>query len=251
MKPETERIEKLDFVERWLRDGLSVIDPPGGFLTLEVDMSNVKRLRGILKEAGTPVTYTHVLLKAAASALTKHRELHRLIAGNRRLLPGTVDICLSIAGDLAVTPVLIVRDAGRKGLAAIADEVRDRAAQARSEDEKRLGILRRWGWLVPAAFLRRALIRFLLNRLWYRRMASGTFQVSVVSTVDHFVPFLFNTSAALGAGRIRDKVVAVNGQIEIRPILVLACCFDHNVWNGMDAATFLCAVKEELERGPS
>jgi pyruvate dehydrogenase E2 component (dihydrolipoamide acetyltransferase) len=251
MKPETERIERLDFVERWLRDGLSVIDPPGGFLTLEVDMSNVKRLRGILKEAGTPVTYTHVLLKAAASALTKHRELHRLIAGNRRLLPGTVDICLSIAGDLAVTPVLIVRDAGRKGLAAIADEVRDRAAQARSEDEKRLGILRRWGWLVPAAFLRRALIRFLLNRLWYRRMASGTFQVSVVSTVDHFVPFLFNTSAALGAGRIRDKVVAVNGQIEIRPILVLACCFDHNVWNGMDAATFLCAVKEELERGPS
>jgi pyruvate dehydrogenase E2 component (dihydrolipoamide acetyltransferase) len=101
---------------------------------------------------------------------------------------------------------------------------------------------------VPSGFMRRALMRYLMNQLWYRRLASGTFQITVVPTVDLFVPFLFNTAAALGAGRIRDRVVAVNGHTEIRPILPLACCFDHKVWNGMDTAKFLNAVKEELER---
>jgi len=244
----TERIEKLDYTERWARDGLRAVDPPGGFLTLEVDMTQANALRTKRKDAGTPVTYTHLLILAAASALTKRPELHKLIAGNNRLLPGRVDICLSIAGENTVTPVLIVKDAGRKSLEAITAEVQHGVAQARLEEEKRLGMLKKWGWIVPCALLRRALIRFLLNRLWYRRMVSGTFQVSVVPTVDLFVPFLFNTAAALGGGRVRDRVVAVNGQAEIRPIMELACCFDHKVWNGMDGANFLNAVKEELEQ---
>jgi pyruvate dehydrogenase E2 component (dihydrolipoamide acetyltransferase) len=244
----TERIEKLDYAERWSRDGLRAVDPPGGFLTLEVDMTQASALRSRAKNAGASVTYTQILVVAVASALTKHPELHRLIAGKIRLFPGSVDICLSIAGENAVTPVLIVKDAGRKSLKAITDEVQNGAVRARVEEEKRLGMLKKWGWIVPCALLRRALIRSLLNRLWYRRMVSGTFQVSVVSTVDLFVPFLFNTAAALGGGRVRDRVVAVNGQVEIRPIMELACCFDHKVWNGMDGANFLNAVKEELEQ---
>jgi pyruvate dehydrogenase E2 component (dihydrolipoamide acetyltransferase) len=246
-----ESVQRLNHAERWLVDGLSAVSPPGGFLTVEVDMSNAQDLRAKMKERGTPVTYTQLLIMAVASTLTKHPELHRLIAGNRRLLPGSVDISVSVASDNAVTPVLIVKDAGRKSLEAIAGEVRDRAAAARTEDEKRLDLLRKWGWILPWAFLRRALIRFLLNQLWYRRRASGTFQVSVVPTVDLFVPFLFNSAGALGAGRIRDRVVARNGQAEVRPILELACCFDHKVWNGMDSANFLNAVKDELERASS
>jgi len=143
--------------------------------------------------------------------------------------------------------VLILKDAGSKNPEAIAREVRERAAEARTEDEKRLRLLNRWGWIVPAAFLRTALIRFFLSRLWYRRMASGTFQVSVVSNVDFFVPFLFNTAAALGAGRVRNRVVAIGGKVEVRPTIMLSCCFDHKVWNGMNAAKFLNAVGAELE----
>jgi pyruvate dehydrogenase E2 component (dihydrolipoamide acetyltransferase) len=243
-----EQQEKLDYAERWMRDGLSVVGRPGGFLTIEVDMSEARERRNRLKDAGTAVTYTQILVAAVGSALTKHAELHRLIAGNRRLLPDTVDICVSISGDHAVTPVLIVKDAGRKSLQTIAAELRDGAAKARAEDEQRLGAIRKWGWIVPFAFLRRLLIRSLLNQLWYRRRASGTFQVTVVSTADLFVPFLFNTAAALGVGRVQDRVVPRNGQVEIRPILELACCFDHKVWNGMDTANFLNAVKAELER---
>jgi pyruvate/2-oxoglutarate dehydrogenase complex dihydrolipoamide acyltransferase (E2) component len=45
-------------------------------------------------------------------------------------------------------------------------------------------------------------------------------------------------------------VVAVDGRSEVRPILPLACCFDHRVWNGMDAANFLNALKDKLETRP-
>jgi pyruvate dehydrogenase E2 component (dihydrolipoamide acetyltransferase) len=217
---------------------------------VEVDMSQAVAWRHSQKDNGTSYTFTHIVVVAVASVLVEHPELHKLIAGNKRLLPDTVDICLSIAGGHAVTPVLILKDAGRKSLGEIANEVQSRAAEVRAEDEGRLRILRRWGWIVPSALLRRALIRSLLNQLWYRRLASGTFQVTVISTVDLFVPFLFNTAGALGVGRIRDRVVAVDGRSEVRPILPLACCFDHRVWNGMDAANFLNALKDKLETRP-
>ena len=165
-------------------------------------------------------------------------------------MPGTVDVCLSIAGEGAVTPVLILKDAAGKDLDSIAMEIQDRATEARIEDEKRLRIINSWGWLVPGAYLRKTLVRFLLSRLWYRRRASGTFQVTVVPDVDLAVPFLFNTAAALGAGRVRDRVIALNGQAAVRHTLMLACCCDHKVWNGMDTARFLNAVKAELERLP-
>src|SRR5262245_9773910 len=111
-----ERIEKLDYSELWLSDGLRAIDPPGGFLAVEVDMSAAKILRGRMREAGTAVTYTHIVVRAVACALTKHSDLHRLVAGRKRLIPGAVDLCLSISSNNSVTPVLILKDAGRKGL---------------------------------------------------------------------------------------------------------------------------------------
>jgi pyruvate/2-oxoglutarate dehydrogenase complex dihydrolipoamide acyltransferase (E2) component len=161
-----------------------------------------------------------------------HSDLHRLVAGSKRLIPNTVDLCLSIAGDGAVTPVLIIKDAGGKNLEVIADEVRARASEEQLANQRLQDKLRKWGWLLPALFLRRFLMRSLLNQLWYRRSVSGTFQLTFLPAVDLFVPFLFNTAAALSAGAVRDRVVAVNGKIELRPMLTLACCFDHK--SGMD-----------------
>jgi pyruvate/2-oxoglutarate dehydrogenase complex dihydrolipoamide acyltransferase (E2) component len=242
-----DRIEKLDHAERWLSDGLDAIDSPGGFMAVEVDMSQANALRMRMREAGVSVTHMHMVIRAVASVLTKHSDLHRLVAGRKRLIPSTVDLCLSIAGEASVTPVLIIKDAGRKGLEEIADEVRNRASEARIENQKLMEFLRKWGWLLPGSLLRRSLVRSLLNRLWYRRRVSGTFQVSFVPAVGLVVPFLFNTAAALSAGLARDRVIAVNGQIQIRPILIIACCINHKVWNGLDGVRFLGALKKELE----
>jgi pyruvate dehydrogenase E2 component (dihydrolipoamide acetyltransferase) len=244
----TGRVERLDYAERWLRDGLRVIDPPGGLVTVEVDMSSAIALKRRMKEAGTSITYTHLIVHAAARVLTEHPELHRLVAGNKRLHPDSVDICLSVAGEAVVTPVLIIKHAGNKSLVEIAAQIRECAAEAQQQDLRLADLLRRWGWIAPFGIVRRVLLRFFLGQLWYRRRASGTFQITVIPSVDFCAPFLFNTAAALSAGRVHDRVVPIEGRIEIRPMLVLACCIDHKVWNGMDAAKFLNGVKSNLER---
>ncbi len=245
-----EIIEKLDYADRWLRDGLRVVAPSGGMVTLDVDMSNAAAFKQSMNEVGTRVTFAHLIVHATARALAEHPELHRLVAGNKRLFPENIVICLSVAGDGVVTPVLMIEDAGKKSLAEIASRVREGAEEAKQSDRKMNELLKRWGWIVPLGIIRRALLGFLLERLWYRRRASGTFQVSVIPSVDSFAPFLFNTAAALGAGRIRDRAVPIEGRIEIRPIMKLTCCIDHKVWNGMDAATFLNSVKDNLEAFP-
>ncbi len=242
-----DRIERLDFAERWFRDGLRAIDPPGCLVAVQADMSHAVAFRKTMQDRGTPVTYNTLVVHAAARALAAHPRLHKLVAGNRLMYPGTVDICLSVAGDAAVTPVLILKDAARKSWSELGAEIRQRAPMARAEDQKRLALLRRWGWIVPLASLRKLLIRCLMGHVWYRRLASGTFQVSIVPNVDYLVPFLFNTAGALSAGKVQDRVVAVDGRAEIRPMLSLTCCVDHKVWNGLDAAAFLEAVKAALE----
>ena len=241
------RVERLDFAERWLHDGLRLIEFPGGLLSVEVDMSKAVAFRQRMKESGSPVTYTHLIVLAAARVLAEHPELHRLVAGTKRLTPDCVDICLSVAGDGVVTPVVLVRDAANKDLPEIAREVREGAVRAKAEDEKMRAILRRWGWLVPAGVLRRALLRFLRSRLSYCRRVSGTFQISLIPSVDLFTPFLFNTAAVLAAGRVRDRVVAVDGKAVVRPTMALTCCNSHKIWNGMNTALFLNCVKEKLE----
>ncbi|HEY1760779.1 MAG TPA: 2-oxo acid dehydrogenase subunit E2 [Bryobacteraceae bacterium] len=243
----SDRIEKLSWAERWFRDGLRAIDPPGALLAVEVDMSRPAALRSEKRLVGVSVTYTQIVIVAIAAALQQLPELHRMVAGNKRLTSDTIDICLSVAGENVVTPVVILKDAERRTLELIGQEIKEKTAVARASDQKLTAFLNKWGWVVPAAFARRALIRFLLSRTSYRRTVSGTFQLTALGTVDQIAPFLFNTAAAVGMGEVRDRVIAVDGRPEVRPTAVLTCCCDHKVWNGMDAARFLNAVKAELE----
>jgi pyruvate/2-oxoglutarate dehydrogenase complex dihydrolipoamide acyltransferase (E2) component len=243
-----DRFERLDYAERWFRDGASVANAPGGILSSEVDMSEARVLHDAQKRSGVSVSYVHVLVRAIATVLTANPDLHQLTAGNIRLRPGTVDVCVSISTESAVTGVLVVKDAGSKTLEDISAEMRGRLDQVHGEDTAFRGLLRRWGWIVPFSLLRRAFLRWLLNRVRFRRKLSGTVQLTVIPTVDMFVPFLFNSAAVLAAGHIRERVIAVDGQPAVRPTMILTCCFDHNVWNGLDAARFLNAVKAELEK---
>ncbi|MCB1281505.1 MAG: 2-oxo acid dehydrogenase subunit E2, partial [Salinibacterium sp.] len=56
-------------------------------------------------------------------------------------------------------------------------------------------------------------------------------------------------SAVLGLHRIEDRVVVVDGEMVIRPMMYLALSYDHRIVDGADAARFLVAVKERLESG--
>jgi pyruvate/2-oxoglutarate dehydrogenase complex dihydrolipoamide acyltransferase (E2) component len=245
----SDRITTLDYADRWLRDGLHECGRAGTLEAIEVDVTLPAAIMLNLKSEGTPITWTHVFVRATAIVLDRHPELHQLVGGNSCLHPSRVDICLSLAGNSRITPVLIIEDAARKDLRTIATEIRCRTQEATDESGKMLVVLRRFGWLVPFSALRRVLIGFALRQLWYRRKVSGTFQVTCLPQVDLFAPFLFNTAAALGVGGVRDRVVAVDGRPVVRPMVTLSCCLDHAQWNGMSAALFLTTLRDIVESG--
>src|ERR1700749_4484088 len=132
----SDRIEKLSWAERWFRDGLRAVDPPGALLAVEVDMSRPAQLRSEKRLVGVSVTYTQIVIVAIAAALQQLPELHRMVAGNKRLTSDTIDICLSVAGENVVTPVVILKDAERRTLESIGQEIKEKTAVARASDQK-------------------------------------------------------------------------------------------------------------------
>jgi len=242
-----DREERLDHAQRWLNDAFRVIDPPGGFTTLEVDMTRALALVEKLRAGGVRATYNHLVARATAVVLARRPELNQMVAGIRRLHPERVDIGLSVAGSTNFAPVMVLEDAGHKPLRALAEEIVRRVPEVKAKAEKDLAGMRRWGWLIPFGPLRRLILRWLYTRLWFRRRLAGTFQVSCSGLTDINVPFLFNTAAVLGAGRVRDRVVAVDGQPAVRPILTISVCIDHKAWDGVRAYRFLDQVRRVLE----
>jgi len=238
--------QSLDYAERWLLDGLRVLRPALSVHQSTVDMTHAMTRLEKLRRAGVQATTTHLLVGAAARALAAHPQLHQMVAGTRRHFPSRVDIGLSVAGDAFVAPVLVIEGADRKSDAEIADETTRRAPEARETDRRMLQTLRRWGWILPFGFLRRALMRCLFMSAAMRRHGAGTFQVSTVP-VDWALTSTFATAGVLVAGQVRARVVAIDGQPAVRPMMTLTLSGDHGVWDGRAAARFLSAVKTDLE----
>lgn len=244
-----DKIERLDWAERWLGDGFRVIEVPGGFATIDIDMTRGMSLLERMRARGLKATPNHLFVRACALALARHPDLHQLVAGTRRLYPERVDIGLSVAGTTSFAPVMVIENAANKKVLEIAEEVIRRVPEVRAKEEKDLASMRRWGWLIPWGRLRRWLLRWLMGKVWFRRNLAGTFQLSVSHMMDLTVPFLFNSAACIGMGRVRDAVVPVGGQPAVRKIVTMSCCIDHKIWDGLRAWRFMYELRKVLEEG--
>jgi pyruvate/2-oxoglutarate dehydrogenase complex dihydrolipoamide acyltransferase (E2) component len=238
---------KLDWAERWVRDGLELSTPPAFFECLQVDMTNAQALIEHAREHGARITYAAILARAAALSLMANPDLHVLVCGSRIYSPRRVDIAVSVAAEGALSPVLLLESANTKTLPQLAAELASRADEARAADARLKHSLRRRGWLLPFAFLRKALLRLLHRSFEFQCKSGGTFQLSIVPGVDHFLTPVFGGSAVLTAGRVADRVIALDGAPVVRPTICLACSADHRVWSGSAAERFLRAVKDILE----
>jgi pyruvate/2-oxoglutarate dehydrogenase complex dihydrolipoamide acyltransferase (E2) component len=238
----------LNYAERWMRDGLAVLRPAFSVCQITVDMAHARQRLDTFRKEGVQATPTHLLVLAAARALAANPDLHQIIAGNRRHHPPRVDIGLSITGDTFVDPVLVLEGADQKTLAEIAAEIARRAPEARAADERLRQILQRWGWLAPFGLLRRTILRLLFSSATFRRKGAGTFQVSTVP-LDWAATSTFTAAAVLVGGQVRSRVVVMDGQPAVRPVMKLTLSVDHGVWDGRAASRFLAAVKTDLERG--
>jgi len=209
-------------------------------------MTNALARLDALRRQGVNATATHLVVRAAARGLAANPNLHQIIAGTRRQRPRRVDIGLSVTGETFVAPVLVIEGADQKSVADIATEIARRTPEVRQADQQMLRALRQWGWLLPFGFLRRGILRLLFTSPTFRRKGAGTFQVSTVPA-DWALTSTFATAGVLVAGQVWSRVVAVDGQPAVRPVMALTLSGDHGVWDGRAAARFLSAVKAELE----
>jgi pyruvate/2-oxoglutarate dehydrogenase complex dihydrolipoamide acyltransferase (E2) component len=238
--------EPLDYADRWLRDSLAILHPSFTGYQITVDMTKALAALDGLRREGVLATPTYLVIRAAARALAANPALHQQVVGSRRYRFGRADIGLSVGGETFVAPVLVIEGAERKTIAEIAEEVARRTPLVRQADAKALEGMRRWGRLVPFAFLRRLILRRMFGRAAFRRKVAGTFQVTTVPT-DWAVTSAFVATGVLVAGQVSSRVVAVDGQPAVRPTMVVTLSGDHGVWDGRAAARFLAAFKAEME----
>lgn len=189
-----------------------------------VDMAEVVALRAscVANEAelGVRVSFTDIVLKACAVVLARMPEINSSIVGDEIVTWDQVNIGLAVALDDGLI-VPVIRDADQKSLVEIALERLDLAARARS------GALDR------------------------EDMAGGTFTLSNFGSYggDFETPLLNPPqSAILGIGAITDEVVARDGQIVIRPMMMLSMTFDHRLIDGAVAGRFRAELRALLER---
>jgi len=193
-------------------------------LTTEVDMDEAVRLREEIgpeleRREGVRVTYTDLIVRAAAVALREHPGVNARWEGEgvRRL--GEIHIGVAVALDDGLV-VPVVRDADRAPLARISAGIRDLSERARG------------------------------MRLRPEEMQGSTFTVTNLGMfdVDAFTPVLNPPEAAiLGIGRLHRRPVAVGERVEVRTTMVASLTFDHRVVDGAPAAQFLQRVKFILE----
>lgn len=194
-------------------------------LTTEAVVDGLVALRSELaaeieQATGIRLTYTDILVKAAARALTEFPEI------NATLRDGYIELLLQVNVGLAVAVedglmVPVIRDADRLNLGAIARAARDLAERART------------------------------RRLKPDELSGGTFTISNLGMydIDAFTPIINPPETAiLGIGRIRETPVVVDGQIVARPTMWLSLSFDHRIVDGAPAARFLKRVKDLIEK---
>jgi pyruvate dehydrogenase E2 component (dihydrolipoamide acetyltransferase) len=166
------------------------------------------------------LTYTDLLVKAAALALRKHPRLNARVVGEEIHILPDINIGVAIALDDGLV-VPVVRNADCKPLSAIASEVAEFAQRARG------------GKLIMA------------------EITGGSFTVTNLGSfgIDAFTPILNPPEAAiLGVGRIVERLTRRDSDLVWRQTMILSLTVDHRVVDGAPAAAFLKSLRELLER---
>jgi hypothetical protein len=239
-----DRIDALSAPERRLLDERSLTHGRGGMTERTVDVTHAGEWLDAGAARGVSWAFALLLVRAAAIAVGRRPQLARTVAGYRSLEPGSVDIGLSATG-MRPGASVVVAGADRMALPAIEAAVAS-AASSEGAAAPAPGFGHWIDW-VPFGFLRRLLLRWLLGTFSFRRRREGVLHVTCASGVDVIAPLQFLGGSALGAGRVRDAFVAVEGRIERRRVATLMLVVDHVAMDGVRAASLLNEIAEVLE----
>ncbi|KAH9006562.1 dihydrolipoamide succinyltransferase [Lactarius hatsudake] len=203
------------------------------FLTTfnEIDMSSLMEMRKrykeeVLKQHDVKLGFMSAFARASALALKEIPAANASIEGDEIVYRDYVDLSVAVA-----TP---------KGL--VTPVIKNAESLSFVEFERELTALGK-----KACFTR---CHAKDNKLTLEDMAGGSFTISnggVFGSLYGTPIINLPQSAVLGMHATKDRPVVVNGQIVIRPIMVVALTYDHRLLDGREAVTFLVRVKEYIE----
>lgn len=220
------RREKMSMLRRKVADRLVGVKNDTAMLTTfnEVDMKPVMDLRAKYKnqfkdEKGVGLGFMGFFTKAVTTALAKYPGVNAMIDGKEMIFHDYADICIAVSSPKGLM-VPVVRNAESMSIAEIEAEIKRLAIRARD------------------------------GQLTVDEMTGGTFTItnggvfgSMLSTPIINPP----QSAILGMHNIVERPIAVNGKVEIRPVMYVALSYDHRIIDGKESVGFLYMVKELLE----
>jgi 2-oxoglutarate dehydrogenase E2 component (dihydrolipoamide succinyltransferase) len=194
----------------------------------EVDMSSIMEFRklykeDVLKKTGVKLGFMSAFSRACVLAMKEIPAVNASIEGKNGgdtiVYRDYVDISVAVATEKGlVTPV--VRNAESLDMIGIERVIAGLGRKARD------------------------------NKLTVEDMAGGTFTISNGGVFGSLMgtPIInLPQTAVLGLHAIKEKPVAINGKVEIRPMMYLALTYDHRLLDGREAVTFLVKVKEYIE----
>lgn len=222
--------EKMSQLRKHLSQRLVKVKNETAMLTTfnEVDMQNLMALRSqhqpaFVKKYGYKIGLISFFLKACALSLKLHPKINSQMEGEEILHPSYVDISVAVQSPKGLM-VPVIRNVDTLSLAEIESELKRLADKALS------------------------------GKISMDEMAGGTFTItnggvfgSMMSTP------LINPpqSAIIGMHNIVDRPMAVNGQVQIRPMMYIALSYDHRIIDGKDSVGFLVDVKKMIENPSS
>ena len=190
----------------------------------EVDLKPMMDVRARYKEDFEKVHNSKLgmmsfFTKASVEALKRFPAVNASIDGNDIVYHDYFDIGIAVSSERGLV-VPILRDVDQLSYADIENSIRDMAVRAR---DGKLGI---------------------------DELTGGTFSITNGGTFGSMLSTpIVNPpqSAILGMHNIIQRPVAVNGQVEIRPMMYLALTYDHRIIDGREAVQFLVTIKNVLE----
>jgi pyruvate dehydrogenase E2 component (dihydrolipoamide acetyltransferase) len=196
---------------------------PHFFLVRDLDAGALNEAReklgpGIESSKGVKLTHTDLLIALVARVLMKHPKMNASWTGKGIQMNPSANISVAMAVKDGVVGAVLPK-ADTTGLADIAAQRKELTDRARD------------------------------NKLRPADLSGGTFTITNLGmyNIDAFSAIIVSPQAAiLAVGRIGDRVVAVNGQPAVRPMLTLTLSSDHRVVDGAQAAQFMNDLAEAI-----
>lgn len=223
---QTEERVKMTSLRKRIASRLVQAQADAAILTTfnECDMSAVMELRSAYKQPfidrhDVKLGFMSFFIKAAVTALQTYPAVNAEIDGEEIVYHHRYDIGVAVGGGKGLV-VPVIRDCDQLSMADIEKEILRLAGLARN------------------------------NKLAISDLTGGTFTISNGGVYGSMLstPILNPPQTGiLGLHNIVERPVAVNGQVEIRPIMYLALSYDHRLVDGREAVGFLVKIKEAIE----